>query len=179
MQGIVGGQRKSKIKVDSRGPVMRVVRWPRKVTMGFHTDILTADVGEAQDIADSESPAANRRGFTFTGFDRVQVCTLLSLIESGSWDTHFDRHLDNIDVVRSSADDWPVVSVIRPEQVEQLAAVASFEDAEFEKLADLWAATEEFEGWTQSDVRDLLRELADLADSARLECKSILIWQSP
>lgn len=147
--------------------------------MGFQADVVIADLEEAQAVADSESPAADRDGFSFTGFDRVQVCTLLSLIESGRWDVHFDRYLDSIEVVRSSTDDWPVVSVILPEQVAQLAAIATLEDMEFEELAHLWAATEEFAGWARADVQNVLRELADLADTARLERKCIMIWQSP
>lgn len=147
--------------------------------MAFQTDVLIASFDEVQAVADSDSPTADRNGFTFAGFDRVQVCTLLSLLESGTSDAQFDRYLDLIDVVPSSTDDWPVVSVIRPEQVAQLAAVATLEDAAFEKLAASWAATEEFECWAGSDVRDLLRELADLADTARLERKCVMIWQSP
>jgi hypothetical protein len=147
--------------------------------MGFQTDVLIADLEEAQAVADSESPTADRGGFAFTGFDRVQLCSVLSLLKSGTPDAHFDRYLDSIDVVRSSTDDWPVVSVVKPEQVAELAAAASLEEAEFEKLAASWAATEEFEGWAGSDVRDLLRELADLADTARLQHKCVMIWQSP
>ena len=147
--------------------------------MGFQTDILIADLDEAQAVADSDSPTAGRDGFSFTGFDRVQLCTLLSLLKSGTSDAQFDRYLDPIDVVRSSTDEWPVVSVVKPEQVAELATAASLEDGEFEKLAASWAATEEFEGWANSDVRDLLRELADLADTAALQGKCLMIWQSP
>lgn len=147
--------------------------------MAFQTDVLIASFDDVQAVADSDSPTADRDGFTFGGFDRVQVCTLLSLLESGTSDAQFDRYLDSIDVVRSSTDDWPVVSVIRPEEVAQLADMATLEDAAFEKLAASWAETEEFEGWAGSDVRDLLRELADLADTARLERKCVMIWQSP
>jgi hypothetical protein len=146
--------------------------------MGFQTDVLIADVDEAQAVADSDSPTTVRDGFTFTGFDRVQLCSLLSLLRSDSAEAYFDRYLDSIDVVRSSTDDWPVVSVIKPEQVEELAAVASLGAPEFERLAASWGATEEFEGWAGSDIRDLLRELADLADTARLQHKCVMIWQS-
>lgn len=144
--------------------------------MGFQTNVLIADLDEAQAVADNDSPTADRDGFTFTGFDRVQVCTLLSLLESGSSDGEFDRYLDAIDIVRSSTDDWPVVSVIRPQQVAQLATIATLDDDEFEKVADSWGSTEEFDGWSSSDIRDLLRQLADLADTARLERKCLLIF---
>lgn len=147
--------------------------------MGFHTDILIADPHEAQEVADSESPTAERDGFTFIGFDRVQLCTLLSLLKSGTWDSCFEYYLEAIDVVRSSTNDWPVVSVLKPKEVAELAAAASLESSEFQRVATSWAATEEFEGWAGSDVRDLLQGLVDLADSAALQKKCIMIWQSP
>ncbi len=147
--------------------------------MGFQTDIVVANCDEAQEIADADSPAADRDGFTFNGFDRVQLCTLLSLAKCGNWETHFDRYLDGIDVVSASEDEWPTVSVVKAEQVAELASVASLDDDEFNRLASSWAATEEFAGWSSEDIPDLLRTLTDLADSASLQRKCLMIWQSP
>ena len=147
--------------------------------MGFQTDVLIANYDEAQALADTDSPANDREGFTFNGFDRVQLCTLLSLVKSGNWETHFDHYLDAIEVVSSSTDTWPVVSVVKPEQVAELASVAALDDDEFDRLAASWAATEEFAGWESQDIVDLLRTLTDLADSASLQKKCLMIWQSP
>jgi hypothetical protein len=52
------------------------------------------------------------------------------------------------------------------------------EEPEFDSLAASWAATEEFNGWSQTDVKDLLRELGDLAETALAKDKILMIWQS-
>jgi hypothetical protein len=147
--------------------------------MGYQTDVLIANCEEAQSVADSDSPTDDREGFTFNGFDRVQLCTLLSLTNCGNCEAQFDRYLDAIDVVSSSTDEWPVVSVVKPELVAELADVAEREEDEFNRLAESWAATEEFAGWESQDVHDLLRDLTDLADSAKLNGKCLMIWHSP
>jgi hypothetical protein len=136
-----------------------------------------AGADEAQAIADSDASASDREGFNFTGFDRVQLCTLLSLLKSGGAYSDFEPYLDTIDVVTASADEWPVVSIVKTERVSELAAVAAMEPDEFESLARLWEATEEFAGWSNKDVRDLLKQLGDLAELASLSGQCIMIWQ--
>ncbi len=93
--------------------------------MAFQTELLVADLNEAQDVADSGTPLRKRVGFSFTGFDRVQLCTLLSLIKSENSETCFDHYLDAVGVVRSSMGDWPVVTVVKQAEVDELSAVAS------------------------------------------------------
>src|SRR3954453_14235997 len=112
--------------------------------MGVRTDVVIADPDEAQAVADKHDPAADREGFTFNGFDRVQLCTLLSLLKAGGPDAEFEPDLDRIEVVSTSAVEWPIVSVVPPDLVVQVAAVAGLDEAEFEALAAAWAATEEF-----------------------------------
>lgn len=146
--------------------------------MGLQTDIVIAHPDEAQAIADSDGPATDRPGFTFNGFDRVQLCTLLSLLKAGGPDTDFEHYLDRIEVFNASSGEWPVVSVAPNELVVELAAVAGLEESEFGALASAWAATEEFAGWSAADVRDLLREIGDLAESASLQGKCVMLWQS-
>ena len=65
-----------------------------------------------------------------------------------------------------------MVVAVRPAQVIELAAVATLDAAEFEALASEWVATDEFVGWSVANVRELLRELGDLAEFASLggEC---------
>jgi hypothetical protein len=62
--------------------------------------------------------------------------------------------------------------------VAELARVAAMDETEFEKLAVGWAATEEFNGWSGAEVRELLRQLGDLAESASLQEKCLMLWQS-
>jgi hypothetical protein len=145
--------------------------------MGVQTDVLIADPDEAQAVADTECPAVDREGFTFSGFDRVQLCTLLSILKTGAPEAEFDRYLDRIKVVTASSGEWPVVSIVPAELVAEVSAVGGLEGDEFEVLAAAWAMTEEFEGWSPSDVRQLLRDLGDLAESASLQDKCLLLWQ--
>lgn len=151
--------------------------------MAFRTAILIANVDEALAVADSDAPTTNWAGFTCTGFDDdtvpIQLCTLLSLLRSGSAEAYFERYLHSIEIVESSKKDWPLVSILKPKQVRRIASVASLDDAEIEQLAASWGATDEFDGWIGSDVRDLLRQLADVANTARSQHKCIMIWRSP
>lgn len=146
--------------------------------MGVQTDVVIANLNEAQVIADTATPTGKWEGFTFNGFDHVHLCTLLSLLKTGSPDAEFEHYLNVIEPVSAPADAGPVVVAVKPEQVAELTVVAGLEDDEFEALAVSWSATEEFAGWSASDVRELLRELGDLAESASLQGKCLMLWQS-
>ena len=146
--------------------------------MGVQTDVVIADQSESQDIAISDSPAATWDGFTFSGFQNVHLCTLLSLLKAGSPSAEFDHYLKVVELITSRSQESPVVFAVRPAEVSELASTASLEEEEFESLAQSWGATEEFDGWASDDVRELLRELGDLAESASLEGKCIFLWQS-
>ena len=146
--------------------------------MGVQTDVVIADQSEAQDIANSDTPASTWVGFTFNGFHEVHLCTLLSLLKAGSPSAEVDHYLNVVEYITPRDQESPVVSVAGPKEVAELAAVASLDEDEFESLAQSWGTTEESDGWTGEDVRELLRELGDLAESASLERKSLFLWQS-
>jgi hypothetical protein len=146
--------------------------------MGVQADVVIADLDEATAIAGTATPTIGRPGFTYNGFDHVQLCTLLSLLKAGRPDIEFRRYLRAVKLVAVGGEDGPLVFAVLPEQVSQLAAVAGLEGAEFECLAESWAATEEFAGWSVLNVRELLRELGAIADSAILKGKCLLLWQS-
>jgi hypothetical protein len=146
--------------------------------MGVQTDVVIADLEEAQAIADTVNPTAEWEGFTFNGFHHVQLCTLLSLLKTGDPSAEFDRYLDLVEPVSASVEEGPIVFAVRPEQVVELATVAGLDEPEFESLAESWAGTEEFAGWSGADVRELLRNLGDLAESASLQGKCLMLWQS-
>ena len=99
-------------------------------------------------------------------------------LTAGSPDAEFERYLSVVEPVSTGTEEGPVVVAVMPEQVAELAAVARMDADEFEPLASSWAATEEFAGWSASDVQQLLRELGDLADSALLQGKCLMLWQS-
>jgi hypothetical protein len=146
--------------------------------MGVQTDVVIADQSEAQDIVNCDAPASNWDGFTFNGFHNVHLCTLLSLLKASSPSAEFDHYLNMVELITPRDQGTPAVSAVRPEEVAELSAVASLDEDEFESLAQSWGATEEFNGWTDEDVRELLRELGDLAESASLERKWLFLWQS-
>ena len=134
---------------------------------------------DAQAVATSLEPTKDWPGFSFKGFDNVKACTLLSLLKSGRPYVEFEHYLDRVLPLDVVDEEGPVVCPIHPDQVAELAAIASLEDVAFENLATSWAATDEFAMWAGSDVRFLLRELGDLAESATLEGKCLFIWQLP
>jgi hypothetical protein len=146
--------------------------------VGVQTDVVIADIEDAQAIADSGTPTSDWQGFTYNGFHNVQLCTLLSLLKTNRPDTEFDKFLNLIECVSVPTGEGPLVYAIKPEQVAELAPVARLDDPEFETLASSWHSTEEFVGWSNSDVQELLRELGDLAGSALLQGKCLMIWQS-
>jgi hypothetical protein len=146
--------------------------------MVVQTDVVIAGPDDAPAIAATAAPTAEWPGFTFNGFDHVQVCTLLSILSAGCSETEFQRYLGVVEPVAVGSEDGPVVVGIRPEQVAELAAVAGMDEAELESLAATWAATEEFAGWSAAAVRELLRELGDLSESASLQGKWVMLWQS-
>lgn len=142
--------------------------------MGLWTNVVAADPAEAKAVAESDDPTAEWEGFTIKGFDHVKLCTLFSLLRTGSPSQDFDRQLDSIRI-ESVPEEGPVLCSVVPEQLAELAGVAQFEDTEFDELVAAWGGTEEFEGWSESDVAELLRDLGDLAESASLQGKSLVL----
>ena len=117
-------------------------------------------------------------GFAYTGLDRVRLITLRALAESDSPDDQFDERLDTVHVINDKdLDRW--VDILPPEMVAALGTIATLNDSEFDRLARSWRDTEEFEGWKEDEVFDLLRQVSDLAETARLENQSLFLWTEP
>ncbi|MCE9545695.1 MAG: hypothetical protein K8T25_09285 [Planctomycetia bacterium] len=146
--------------------------------MGVQSDLIIADLAEAQAVAETDCPAADWDGFTFNGLDNVKLCTLLSLLHAGDPTLKFDHYLNLVDVASLPAEEGPVVFALKSQQVTELAAISSLEVAEFEKLAKSWGCTEELERWSGAEVSELLQAIGDLAETAMLERKCLLLWQS-
>jgi hypothetical protein len=147
--------------------------------MSIETHVVAAPLSDGSSIADSDSPTHDREGFTFTGFDHIQACTLLSLLDADNPQSELESYLDSITVIHSAAGQWPAVAVISPDNVAKLATIASMDETDFDTLAEAWAETDEFDGWSLTDVLDLLRDLSDLADVASIHNHCIMIWRSP
>jgi hypothetical protein len=60
--------------------------------------------------------------------------------------------------------------------IETLASVANLDDNDFDALAVAWSSTDEFDGWEEDEVNDLLREVGDLAETAKLKGSAVMLW---
>jgi hypothetical protein len=123
----------------------------------------------------SGDPTNSWDGFAFKGVDRVRLITLWSLIESRSPDDRFQDRSETVRVIQDEGDQRSV-DVIPEKMVAALASVAALPDGDFDRLAASWGETEEFEGWEEAEVADLLRLVGDLAETAQLEGKTLLLW---
>jgi hypothetical protein len=148
--------------------------------VGVKSNLVIADPGDFEEVASSDDPASHWHGFTFNGLDRVKLCALLSLLKSGSPDGEFEEYLDwvSADGRRSESDERPCVSTVRPDEVAELAVTAAMEDAELDQLAMEWGATEEFAGWSEWEIGELLRRIGDLAETAMLQEKCLILRHS-
>ena len=129
-------------------------------------------------LLDSEDPLESWDGFAYAGLDRVRLITLWALAESGSPDDQFDERLDAVRVINDKdLDRW--VDILPPEMVAALGTITTLDDREFDRLARSWRDTDEFEGWKEDEVLDLLRQVGDVAETAKLENKSLFLWTEP
>lgn len=145
--------------------------------MGVQNFLLMASSEAAASVAAAAEPAEEWNGFRFRGLDNIKLITLWALIEAGSPDDDFESRLDQVPRI-SERESGPWVDVVPDGMLSTLAEIASMEVEESAALASLWGQTEEFEGWEASDVQDLLCSIGDLADSAQLEGKMLLLWTS-
>jgi hypothetical protein len=146
--------------------------------MSAIAQLVVANPSDAKVLLDSEDPLESWDGFTYTGLDRVRLITLWALAESASPDDQFDERLDAVRVINDKdSDRW--VDILPPEMVAALGTITTLDDSEFARLARSWRDTEEFEGWKEDEVFDLLRQVSDLAETAQLENKSLFLWTEP
>jgi hypothetical protein len=146
--------------------------------MSAIAQLVVGKPSDAKVLLDSEDPLESWDGFAYTGLDRVRLITLWALAESASPDDQFDERLDAVRVINDNdLDRW--VDILPPEMVAALGTITTLDDREFDRLARSWRDTEEFEGWKEDEVFDLLRQVGDLAETAQLENKSLFLWTDP
>ena len=146
--------------------------------MGVIAQAVIASPSDAQAVLNSDQPINSWDGFAYKGLDRVGLITLWALVETDDPDNRFDYRLDAVRVI-TDADRGRWVDIIPPEMLAALAKVAALDAAEFDRLGLSWWRTDEFEGWDEAEVLDLLRLLGDLAESAQIESKTLLLWAEP
>ena len=146
--------------------------------MSAIAQLVVGKPSDAKVLLDSEDPLESWDGFAYAGLDRVCLITLWALAESASPDDQFDERLDAVRVINDNdSDRW--VDILPPEMVAALGTITTLDDSEFDRLARSWSDTEEFEGWNEDEVFDLLRQVGDLAETAQLENQSLFLWTDP
>lgn len=145
--------------------------------MGVLNHLLVANPSDAHAVAASDEPSLSWDGFFCRGLDRIKLATLWALVEAGTADDRFDQRLDEIRTI-PEGDQGPWVDIVPPRMLAALASIAAMDEDEQESLAERWGQTEELDGWDASDVLDMVRSVADTAETAQLENKTLLIWTS-
>jgi hypothetical protein len=145
--------------------------------MGITNILLVADSAEAAAVAQSEDPSQAWDGLSYRGLDRIELATLWALVESGSADDRFDERLEQI-VTVPEGEKGPWVDVVPANMLSTLASIAAMEGKARASLAEAWSRTEEFDGWEQAEVADLLQGIGDMAETATLQGKTLLLWTS-
>jgi hypothetical protein len=143
--------------------------------MGFSAELVIADRDEAQAVVDSDQPSRDWDGFLCNGFDSVKLCTLLSILKTGSPHQAFGEFQNDVRDVTWVGGEGRWIEAVSSDAVALLATVAQCDDDQFEILVAQWAQTEEFDGWKREDVKSLLRNVGDLAETALLQDKGLLL----
>jgi hypothetical protein len=139
--------------------------------VGVLTDLVVARREDAQRVCKSSEPGHGFHGIEAKRIDPVTIATLHAIVLG----VEFDHSLVNGELLASGGEDGPWVSEVSPQLVELLAKLDS---QALQLVGDQWSQTEEFEfaGWSSADVHAVLRQMAQLAQRAVAEKKSILLW---
>ncbi|MCO6436744.1 MAG: hypothetical protein J5J06_06630 [Phycisphaerae bacterium] len=147
--------------------------------MAVLSDIIIARPDEAGSINAAEGKHLQRwPSLESKGIDTVKLGTLSKIL--------MDRPVNDVDAVASfmldaildeASEDGPWVFQVPDELV---AAVAALDSPTIDRVAQAWAATEEFQlsRWSERDVREYMRDLVTISARARAEGKTLLLWMS-
>lgn len=136
--------------------------------------MIIADLDDAQNIADADSPSSDWEGDSFKGrLDNLKFGALLSILRSGSpqhmWD-NCPGHVPPRSKNRQSA--FPFSS----EQLARLVEISAMDEDALHAVADVWEV--ELDGADFPDVFDVLRRVGNLAEEASLRGKCLMLWIS-
>jgi hypothetical protein len=143
--------------------------------MGAPHELLIADTREVKAVLDTDDPIDAWEGFPCRDLDSAKLVSLWALVEGGDLRHEIARRRDDVPAIPDPYG-HPWVAVVPPPMLESLAAIAAMDDDEVERLAGEWGRGEEFEGWDRQEIFDLLRDVGDLAETALLERKTLLLW---
>lgn len=143
--------------------------------MSVTHQLLVALPAEAHAILEHDEPSRDWSGFACDGLDSIKLVALWAAVETGSTESGFEQRMDSIKTL-SEGQDGPWVDVAPPSMVLALASLAGLEDDELSPLADALLAMEDFEGWDEDEVVELMRSIGDQAETAKLEGKSLVLY---
>lgn len=147
-----------------------------KDIMSVLSDLIIADPQEAQDVAQCDEPARDWEGIEIKTLDPVTLGSLWAILTKASEAEAVGKLVDQIALLHNVSDNGPWVYEIPRQLRDALAEVSGMETEEVQPVAEAWAATDELKGWEYEEVESVLREVADLADTARLLGKDLLLW---
>jgi hypothetical protein len=101
--------------------------------------------------------------------DPVSIATLGEIVGAGTYDDLVEKASEGREAPHGECG---LLSV--PPEITAALATAADADA----VAASWAVTDEMAGWDRDDVREVVRELAELAKKARATGRELWFWWS-
>jgi hypothetical protein len=150
-----------------------------EVRLGVLSELVIALKSEAHAVAECDSPSRDWHGVVWKGLDPITLASLWSILEGEELDVdNVVSRSSRIQLAVEDSNDGPWVFAIPEAMRDSLAELAAECEDKIEGVARAWAATDELKDWDYSDVAELLQDVIDLADGARLERKDLLLWIS-
>lgn len=147
--------------------------------MGVLSELVIADEMDAQAVGESDSPSRQWDGIAWKSIDQIKLSTLWVLLGGVPVDTdEVMQKLDTFKLLFEESENGPWVFLIPRELRDRLAEMGSKELEDLDQLTRSWATTDEMQGWHQSEVVELIHDLSDLSERAKLDGKELLLWMS-
>jgi hypothetical protein len=145
--------------------------------MGVLAELVVAPKSEAVSVAESESPTRDWRGIVWKGLDQVKLGCLWCLVDREEIQVdNVVAHSEQFEMLAEVTENGPWVFAFPSEFSDKLAHLAGEAEEKIRAVGRDWAATDELRDWDQSEVADLLQDMVDLAETARLEAHDLLLW---
>lgn len=140
--------------------------------MGVLTDIVVADVSEADEVAGSIGPLQRWPGTDAKGIDHAKLGKLLSIVAG---EPYTERLFGEFSQLAETSEDGPWVFQVPRRLVSYLSEM---NDHEMSSVLAQWWMIEEFthSGYAQALAGEVLNSLRELSNMAISEGKDLLMW---
>ncbi len=142
--------------------------------MGILTELVIANIKDADDIARFSDPSEKWTGISAEGLDQVKLSTLRSIVTNKEYE---DGWIDDFRFLAGNQEEGPWVFAV-PDAL--CSALAGFPESRLKAIAKQWLRTEEIQmdEWSLEEVETRLKDLLDLFKNAKRENKTVLMWMS-